>query len=165
LQVEQRRRVLGVAEDVGRGLVDRHRTGAGRGVRLLAAMQADRVELQKLGFHRRLLLRAWGANLQASYTRPRPPAKRPFAAGRACRKVAETLGGSGNNHGENRPYRHLRARPPAAARRAALLRPESDTGDRRLSGADELRRGTSRQAGGEIWRPPGLSLRQRGLDL
>ncbi|MGY4500494.1 hypothetical protein ACVWYH_004425 [Bradyrhizobium sp. GM24.11] len=44
LQVEQRRRMIGILEHVGRGLIDRHRAGAGRGIRMLARMQAQGLE-------------------------------------------------------------------------------------------------------------------------
>ena len=46
LQVEERGRLLGVVEDVGGGLVDRHRARAGRRIRLLAGVQAQRVALE-----------------------------------------------------------------------------------------------------------------------
>ena len=39
LQVEQRRGSVDIAEDIGGGLVERHRPGAGRGVGALAGMQ------------------------------------------------------------------------------------------------------------------------------
>ena len=54
LQIEQRGRVIGILKHVGRGLVDRHRAGAGRGIRMLARMQAQ-------GFERRRFRRghAW----------------------------------------------------------------------------------------------------------
>ncbi len=42
LQIEQRRRVVRILEDIGRRLVDRHRTGAGCGIRMLAGMKAQR---------------------------------------------------------------------------------------------------------------------------
>ena len=45
-EVEERGRLLGVVEDVGGGLIDRHRARAGRRVRLLARMQAQRVALE-----------------------------------------------------------------------------------------------------------------------
>ena len=44
LQVEQRGGVLGRIEDEGGALVDRHGTGAGDGVRLLAGMEAERFD-------------------------------------------------------------------------------------------------------------------------
>ena len=47
LQVEQRRRLVGVAEHVGGGLIDRHRPRAGHRVRLLARVQRQGVELQE----------------------------------------------------------------------------------------------------------------------
>ncbi len=53
LEVEQRRRLVGVGEHVGRGLVDRHRARPGRGVRPLPGVQRERVELQKLGLGHR----------------------------------------------------------------------------------------------------------------
>ena len=43
LEVEQRRRLVGVAEDVGRGLVDRNRARAVHRVGMLAGMQAQRI--------------------------------------------------------------------------------------------------------------------------
>ena len=49
LQVEQRAGVLGVFEDIGGGLIDRDRAGARDRVGLLAAVQGQGVELQKLG--------------------------------------------------------------------------------------------------------------------
>ncbi len=49
LQVEQRGGVVGVAEDIGGGLVDRHRARAGGRIGLLAGMQAQRVEMEELG--------------------------------------------------------------------------------------------------------------------
>jgi len=44
LQVEELGGVVGVAEDVGGGLVDRHLPGAGRGVWISAGMDGERVE-------------------------------------------------------------------------------------------------------------------------
>ena len=44
LEVEQRGGVVGILEHVGRGLVDRHRAGAGRGIGMLARMQAQGFE-------------------------------------------------------------------------------------------------------------------------
>ena len=48
LQVEQRGRMFGVPEHIGCGLVDRHRAGACIAVRLLAGMQRERVETEKI---------------------------------------------------------------------------------------------------------------------
>ena len=48
LEVEEAGRVIGVAEDVGRGLIDRYGPGAKGRVGLLAGMQGQRVELQEL---------------------------------------------------------------------------------------------------------------------
>ena len=48
-QIEQRGGIIGVGEDIGGGLVDRHRARAGRRVGLLAGMQAQRVEFRQLG--------------------------------------------------------------------------------------------------------------------
>ena len=44
LQAEELGGVLGVVKDVGRGLVDRHGTGVGRRVRLLAGVQGEGLE-------------------------------------------------------------------------------------------------------------------------
>ena len=43
-EIEQRRRVIGIGEDVGGGLVDRHGARAGRRIGALAGVQAERVE-------------------------------------------------------------------------------------------------------------------------
>ena len=48
-QVEQRGRLVGVAEDVGRGLVDRHGARAGRRVGPVAGVDRARVETMELG--------------------------------------------------------------------------------------------------------------------
>ena len=44
LEIEQSRRVLGIVEDIGRGLIDRRGARAGRGVGLGAGMDGERVE-------------------------------------------------------------------------------------------------------------------------
>ena len=44
LQIEQRRGVIGILKDVGCGLIDRHRAGAGDRIWMLARMQAERVK-------------------------------------------------------------------------------------------------------------------------
>ena len=49
LEIEQRGGMIDVAEDVGRRLVDRHRARAEDRVRMLARMQAERVEFQEFG--------------------------------------------------------------------------------------------------------------------
>jgi parallel beta-helix repeat protein len=49
LHVEERSRVLGIAEDVRGGLVDRHRAAAGRRVGRLAGVQRQRLEIGVLG--------------------------------------------------------------------------------------------------------------------
>ena len=51
LEVEERRRLIGIGEHVGGGLVDRHRAGAGRRVRPLAGVQRERVGSKKLWVH------------------------------------------------------------------------------------------------------------------
>ena len=48
-QVEQRSRMVGILEDVGGGLIDRHRARAGRGIGMLAGMQAQGFEGGRLG--------------------------------------------------------------------------------------------------------------------
>ncbi len=48
-QVEQRRRLVGVFEHVGGGLVDRHRPRAGGRIGVLPGVKAERVELEQLG--------------------------------------------------------------------------------------------------------------------
>ncbi|MEY9604659.1 hypothetical protein AB7M74_000202 [Bradyrhizobium japonicum] len=57
LQIEQRGGVVGILEHVGRGLVDRHRAGAGRGIRMLARMQAQGLEGRR--FRRRHAWPRW----------------------------------------------------------------------------------------------------------
>jgi hypothetical protein len=49
LQIEQRRGVFGILEDVGCGLVDRDRACAGHGIRTLPGMQAQGLEGGRLG--------------------------------------------------------------------------------------------------------------------
>ncbi len=49
LQVEQPSRVVGVVEHIGGGEIQGHCPGPGGGVRLLARMQAQRVETQEIG--------------------------------------------------------------------------------------------------------------------
>ena len=49
LEVEERRRLLGVVEDVGGGLIDRHRARAGHRIRLLPRVEAQRVALEGQG--------------------------------------------------------------------------------------------------------------------
>ena len=44
LEIEQSRRMLDVVEDIGRGLIDRRRPRAGRGVRLRTGVDGKRVE-------------------------------------------------------------------------------------------------------------------------
>src|SRR5262249_24841795 len=44
LEIEQSRRVVHVVEHIGRGLVDRSRACAGRGIRLSAGMDGKRIE-------------------------------------------------------------------------------------------------------------------------
>ena len=51
LQIEQRRRLIGVREHVGGGLIDRHGARAGRRIRPLPRVQGHGVELEQLGFH------------------------------------------------------------------------------------------------------------------
>ncbi len=48
-EIEQRRGVVGVLKDVGGGLIDRDRTRAGDGIRMLAGMQAQGLERGRLG--------------------------------------------------------------------------------------------------------------------
>ena len=48
-EIEERRRVVGVPEDVGGGLVDRHGAGAGDGIGMLPRVQAQRVEGGRTG--------------------------------------------------------------------------------------------------------------------
>jgi hypothetical protein len=57
LQPEQRRGVIGVVEDVGRGLVDRRRARAGRRIGLGAGMDGERVE-------------AWGRDMSSPWKSP-----------------------------------------------------------------------------------------------
>jgi hypothetical protein len=51
-QIEQRGRMISVAEDIRRRLIDRDGAGACHGIRLLAGMQAQRIETEEFGFHR-----------------------------------------------------------------------------------------------------------------
>ena len=53
--VEQRRRMIGIPEDVGCRLVDGRRAGAGCGIGLLAGVQAQGVEVDVSGFAHRLV--------------------------------------------------------------------------------------------------------------
>ncbi len=78
-EVEQRRGVFGILEDIGRGLVDRDRTRARHRIRLLPGMQAEGLEIRRLGCgHGELVKDAGRLALWAIVTGPW------FAAGSYC---------------------------------------------------------------------------------
>ena len=99
LQVEERRGVLGVAEDVGGVLVDRRLPRAGRRVGLGAGMDLQRVETQRLSSvifvpPRMARRRGYASAPGADNRRPRGP-----LPGRACRAVC-----SGRRDGTRRSF-------------------------------------------------------------
>ena len=139
LQVEERGRLLGVVEDVGGGLVDRHGARASRGVRLLARVQAQRVALEGQWVSHRLSPRRtdsaqaavrrealpsvlrWQATCHptdANRSRPhRAPASGPSARRGSPQLCERTCAGENSRRTSARPPRRGRI-GPATARKA-----------------------------------------------
>ena len=136
LEVEQGRRLVGVGEHVGGGLVDRHRAGAGRRVGPLPGMQRERVGLGRAWHPPGGLRRAMGSACASPLGRPKPsPGAKPGAA-RGARD------GAGR---ERRHKREIVVRAAATARRSHGLAAHHPAAVRAAVGACAGRRGHARR--------------------
>jgi hypothetical protein len=119
LQVEQRRGVIGVREEIGGGLVDRHGAGVHHRIGLLPGVQGQRVEAQEFGIGHRGVSRRlrpdalWSQerHLDASAEQHRSsgtapgPHGRPAASVRESQKSAERVAGPSPRRSRHHPLR------------------------------------------------------------